>query len=146
MKVINTKVLEKIDFTTKNGTHFDIRLPGRITVISGDSGTGKTLIRKQLKDDAIINEEIEGITDNITVFNLPDNTELSNVKNIKHNFIIIDNGDIILANHKEMIDYINTDFDNQYLIFSRGETGIRTSLSSRGVLRKNANEIKAIFD
>lgn len=145
MTVINTRIIEKIDFTD-NGVHFNVSLPGRVTVLSGNNASGKTLLRQRFKMKSILEAEMHGLEDKVVTFDIFDNHDLQQVKDIKHKFIIIDNGDSLLATHNSLVDYINADFDNQYLIFSRGETGIRTNPNNRGRLVANGKEIKAVFD
>ena len=144
MTIIKTRIIERIDIT-KKGVHFNVELPGRITVVSGESGTGKTFLRKAIKDDAILNEELSGVEDTVIEFSVTGNSDLNQIKNVEHKLIIIDNADILLEKYRDLVPCINSNFHNQYLILSRGETGIRTHPNYRGVLTANGKEIKAKF-
>ena len=146
MNITSTILIKNIDFTDKNGVHFGVNLPGRVTVLSGDSATGKTLLWHRLKTQAIIDEDTLGVKDIIEIFTSDRNNDLEMVRHLKGKLIIIDNGDILLHGHKDLADYINCDFDNQYLIFSRGDTGISTNPKYRGKMIANGKEIKAIFN
>lgn len=57
-----------LDFTDANGVHFIVSLPGRVTVLSGDNATGKTLLRKleerlEIRGGQILETVIKGFVD-----------------------------------------------------------------------------------
>ena len=90
----------------------DFEFDNNITILMGESGTGKTASYSFIADDMALD-------DRIVCFNYRDNQ-----KNIKEEllrlngkFVVIDNIDIILD--EEARKYISTDLNNQYLLIGR---------------------------
>ena len=96
-------------------TLIDLKFNSRITVISGDSGTGKSFIYRALVNSSRA-ESVDGLQ--TACFNYTNVDFVSdNIRKCHGALIVIDNADIILS--KEDRDYIIDDIDNQYIIFSR---------------------------
>lgn len=90
----------------------DFEFDNNITILMGESGTGKTASYSFIADEMALD-------DRIVCFNYRDNQ-----KNIKEEllrlngkFVVIDNIDIILD--EEARKYISTDLNNQYLLIGR---------------------------
>ena len=108
--------------------NFEIELEKRITIISGDSATGKSLLYKTIEAHEGLNSKDKFLTINHR------NTGLTSVgfrdmlRGLKDKIIIIDNSDIIL--NDSMKEFINYDEDNKYIILGRKTEGIRTTPNS----------------
>lgn len=93
---------KKVDFTFKNN----------ITILMGDSGTGKTAIFSFIRECMAINPQI-------LCFNYLNYQK--DIKEILHNtegkLVVIDNADILLDDDTRK--YISLDDKNQYLIMGR---------------------------
>jgi len=95
-------------------TIFDLELRGRITIIDGDSGKGKTFLCNLLQDKIILNtDEFK----DIVVINYLTKDRLDSINRYKGKLIVIDNADVILD--KEQVGFINSDRENQYIIMTR---------------------------
>lgn len=110
-----------IQFEDKYTNKFKIQLKGRVTIVTGDSASGKTLLCSRLKnikhDKNISNQKYRA--DNILLVN-EDN--IGGITNQKQKLIIIDRADQVLTD--DIVDNINRDGDNRYLIFTRKPTGL----------------------
>ena len=108
--------------------HLDIR--GSIILIHGKTSSGKSYIVYCIK------KEIEGINSstpisgNDSVYSKIDifdyrNSDIDKIKTISGELIIIDNADRIINGRKDIIDYINNDESNQYIIIGRDFRGFQ---------------------
>ena len=100
---------------------YDLVFDDRITLVGGDSGTGKTVLYEMLEDLRF--------TDNL----------LETLKQCRGNFIVIDNADILL--NDEIRRFINFEFSNQYMLFSRNCDGLNVSDKSFKILKVEGNRI-----
>ena len=132
-----------IDFIDTNSTRYSLKLRGNKTIIMGASASGKSLLCTRLHD--IIMDRNTGLkpyeANNVFVVN-EDN--INKLKSIKNKLIIIDRADLLL--NKNMIDYINHDSNNRYLIFARKPLGINLSPNYFGRLIKNDNTIEIEYE
>lgn len=102
-----------INFIDCNGINFYIHLKGNKNIVTGKSGTGKTLMCVRLKELQADNVYVAG-ADNI-----------SKIAEVKDKLIVIDRADIILD--KTTVKAINNDSSNRYLIFARKPLGIEVT-------------------
>lgn len=105
-----------LDITDKNGNRFKLELRGRITIITGESSTGKTYLFNLLKE-----AKQQGLTDNIEIIT-KDNVNL--IKEMEHKLIVIDNAEKVLSDKD--VKFINS-IDgtlNRYLIMTRTSLGL----------------------
>jgi ABC-type dipeptide/oligopeptide/nickel transport system ATPase component len=124
----------KLYLSTNNVT-FDIQLRGLITLVEGDSATGKSLLcnvitklQKAVKGNtAIVSTDGDvPIVENILCIDYQyegseaDLINLLSSQEHKNKLIIIDNADTILYGKPNVVQFINLDRRNTYLIFSRG--------------------------
>lgn len=132
-----------LKFCDRQGNQFELQMRGRKTIVKGNSGTGKTLIVKRLTD-IIENEDVNGLkvseysADNIVIL---DRRNISMLQFIKGKLIIIDRADLILTDEK-VIEFINADFDNRYLIFARHPMGLRITPNYVGDLYREGKTIR----
>ena len=99
---------------------YDLVFDDRITLVGGDSGTGKTVLYEMLED-------------------LRFTDEYKTLKQCRGNFIVIDNADILL--NDEIRRFINFEFSNQYMLFSRNCDGLNVSDKSFKILKVEGNRI-----
>ncbi len=90
----------------------DFKFTNNITVLTGDSGTGKTAAFSFIKECMALNPDI-------MCLNYLDYQKdiASMIKSAKRKLIVIDNADVLLDD--DMRKYIAVDDKNQYLIIGR---------------------------
>ena len=76
--------------------------------------------------------------DNQLIYSKSDNL-LETLKQCRGNFIVIDNADILL--NDEIRRFINFEFSNQYMLFSRNCDGLNVSDKSFKILKVEGNRI-----
>ena len=129
-------ILEELNYTTIHGVSVYIPFFDRITVIGGDSSSGKSFVKDTAKE--AYNDIGVRI---IEVFDYSSPVDLDMLKNLSGRLIIMDNADIFLRNDLDLRTHINRDGRNQYLLFMRTENGIDASadnyaeLHEEGLLR-----------
>ena len=108
--------------STADGIVFDLDIRPSITIIHGDSGTGKTLLCSLISEaKRTPNGEALGIVGVNNVFIAEDKKAVQEAFTSENNLIIIDYADDILTT--EDVEYINHDTLNHYLIFARRALG-----------------------
>ena len=107
-------------------------------MITGEAGTGKSLVYSILKELSAENKEIK-------CFNyLEINTNYKNsIKRSKRKLFIIDNADILLDD--KMRNYIALDSTNQYIIIGRDPTGLQLTADEIYELNSEKKVDKTIF-
>lgn len=113
---------------------YDLVFDDRITLVGGDSGTGKTVLYEML-EDLRLTEDYKAIK----LFNYKSDQLLETIKQCRDNFIVIDNADILLDD--EVRRFINFEFSNQYMLFLRNCDGLNVSDKSFKVLQLAHNKI-----
>ena len=113
---------------------YDLIFDERITLVGGDSGTGKTVLYEILEDLRLTDQYKA-----IKMFNYKSDNLLEAVKQCKDNFIVIDNADILI--NDEIRRFINFEFSNQYMLFLRNCDGLNVSDKSFKVLKLEDNRI-----
>lgn len=106
----------------------------RITLVGGDSGTGKTVLYDML-EDLKQTEEYNAIK----LFNYKSEDVLEKLKQCRNNFVVIDNADILMDD--EVRRFINFEFSNQYMLFLRNCDGLNVSDKSFKVMKFESNMI-----
>lgn len=107
---------------------YDLVFEDRITLVGGDSGTGKTVLYEMLEDLRLTVKYKA-----IKLYNYKSDNLLESIKQCKNNFIVIDNADILM--NDEIRKFINFEFSNQYMLFLRNCDGLNVSDMSFKVLR-----------
>ena len=113
---------------------YDLIFDERITLVGGDSGTGKTVLYEMLEDLRFTDEYKA-----IKLFNYKSDNLLEAVKQCRDNFIVIDNADILIDD--DIRRFINFESSNQYMLFLRNCDGLNVSDKSFKVLKLNNNRI-----
>lgn len=128
----------RLKFADKNGNKFNLKFKGNKTIVSGDSATGKTLICTLLNNiSKDKNKSLKPYSaDNVFILS-DDNVE--KLVNQKNKLIIVDRAEFILTD--KIVDFINADRENRYLLFLRKAMGIELSPNHFAELKKNDNEI-----
>lgn len=102
----------------------------RITLVRGDSATGKTYLYQLLEDLKMTEEYCK-----IKMFNYKSDNFHNELKECRNRFIVIDNADTILNDHDRK--FINFEGSNQYLLFLRNCDGLNLSPGSFTVLKED---------
>ena len=113
---------------------YDLVFEDRITLVGGDSGTGKTILYEMLEDLKLTNEYYAK-----KLFNYKSENILENLEKCRNNFIVIDNADILIDD--DIRRFINFEFSNQYMLFLRNCDGLNVSDKSFKVLKLEDNKI-----
>ncbi len=113
---------------------YSLEFDDRITLVGGDSGTGKTVLYEMLEDIRLTDEYRS-----IKLYNYKSDNFLESIKQCKGNFIVIDNADILI--NDEVRKFINFEFSNQYMLFLRNCDGLNVSDKSFKVLKFDNNRI-----
>jgi ABC-type bacteriocin/lantibiotic exporter with double-glycine peptidase domain len=113
---------------------YDLEFEDRITLVGGDSGTGKTVLYEILEDLRLTDEYKA-----IKLFNYKSDNLLEAIKQCRDNFIVMDNADILI--NDEIRRFINFEFSNQYMLFLRNCDGLNVSEKSFKVLKLDNNRI-----
>ena len=113
---------------------YDLVFEDRITLVGGDSGTGKTVLYEMLEDLKLTNEYHA-----IKLFNYKSENILENLEKCRNNFIVIDNADILIDD--DIRRFINFEFSNQYMLFLRNCDGLNVSDKSFKELKLKNNKI-----
>ena len=113
---------------------YELSFEDRITLVGGDSGTGKTVLYEMLEDLKLTDAYLA-----INLFNYKSENLLENLKKCRNNFIVIDNADILM--NDDIRRFINFEFSNQYMLFLRNCDGLNVSDKSFKVLKLVDNKI-----
>lgn len=113
---------------------YDLAFEDRITLVGGDSGTGKTVLYEILEDLRLTDQYKA-----MKLFNYKSDHFSESVKQCRDNFIVIDNADILIDD--EVRKFINFEFSNQYMLFLRNCDGLNVSDKSFKVLKFDKNRI-----
>ena len=113
---------------------YDLEFDDRITLVGGDSGTGKTVLYEMLEDIRLTDEY-----KSIKLFNYKSDNLIESIKQCRDSFIVVDNADILI--NDEVRRFINFEFSNQYMLFLRNCDGLNVSVKSFKVLKFDNNRI-----
>lgn len=108
---------------------YNLTLDERITLVRGDSATGKTYLYQML-EDLKMTEKYHAIK----LFNYKSDDFHHNLKQCRDKFIVIDNADLLLDNTDRQ--FINFEASNQYLLFARNCDGLNLSEKSFMLLKE----------
>ena len=113
---------------------YDLTFDDRITLVGGDSGTGKTVLYEMLEDIRLTDEYKA-----IKLFNYKSDDFLEVIKQCRDSFIVIDNADCMI--NDDVRRFINFELSNQYMLFLRNCDGLNVSDKSFKVLKLDNNRI-----
>lgn len=106
---------------------YSLEFLDRITLVRGDSATGKTYLYQML-EDLKLTERYQ----DIRLFNYKSEDFHNSLKRCRGKFVVIDNADLLL--NAEDRKFINFETGNQYLLFARNCDGLNLSADSFTVL------------
>ena len=113
---------------------YDLAFEDWITLVGGDSGSGKTVFYEILEDLKLTDEYHA-----IKLFNYRSENVQKNLEKYRNNFIVIDNAAILIDD--DIRRFINFEFSNQYMLFLRNCDGLNVSDKSFKVLKLEDNKI-----
>ena len=123
----------------------DITLTKHITILDGESGTGKTFLydlilqyQNEQRDDRILCLNIDNAADSWGGF------ALERMKKIKNGLVFIDHADDVLRNRK-LYEYMLLDRENHYIIASR-IYGEKYSELANVVVENNCVQVKYLIN
>lgn len=109
---------------------YSLKFSDRITLIRGDSATGKTYLYQML-EDLKLTEQYQ----DIRLFNCKSEDFHNNLKRCRGKLVVIDNADLLLNDEDRR--FINFETENQYLLFARNCDGLNLSADSFTVLTES---------
>lgn len=107
---------------------YDLLFDDRITLVGGDSGTGKTVLYEMLEDLRLTDPYKA-----IKLFNYKSDDFKETLKQCKNMFVVVDNADILIDD--DVRRFINFEFSNQYMLFLRNCDGLNVSDKSFKILK-----------
>ena len=113
---------------------YNLEFDDRITLVGGDSGTGKTVLYEMLEDLRLTNEYKA-----IKLFNYKSDNFSKSIEQCRDSFIVVDNADNLI--NDEVRRFINFEPSNQYMLFLRNCDGLNVSGKSFKVLKFDNNRI-----
>lgn len=113
---------------------YNLMFYDRITLVRGDSATGKTYLYQMLEDLRMTKEFSA-----IRLFNYKTEDFHESLEKCRDKFVVIDNADILLE--AEDKQFINFERSNQYMLFLRNCDGLNLSANSFTILDKQENVI-----
>lgn len=126
-------IYEKITFKA-DPFLYNLEFDDRITLVGGDSGTGKTVLYEML-DDLKLTDQYSAIK----LFNYRTEKMKECLMRCQDSFIVIDNADILIDD--DIRRFINFEFSNQYMLFLRNCDGLNVSDKSFKVLCTKGDKI-----
>lgn len=102
---------------------YNLEFEDSITLVGGDSGTGKTFLYNML-EDLRLTEEFSAIH----LYNYKTADRIEEITELRNSFIVMDNADILLTD--ALRHFINFEPTNQYMLFSRQCSGLFVSKKS----------------
>ena len=126
-------IYEKITFKA-DPFLYNLEFDDRITLVGGDSGTGKTVLYEML-DDLKLTDQYSAIK----LFNYRTENMKECLMRCQDSFIVIDNADILIDD--DIRRFINFEFSNQYMLFLRNCDGLNVSDKSFKVLCTKGDKI-----
>lgn len=135
--------VDRLQYATVTGIQIDVELRNRVTVVAGDSATGKSFLYQMLKKQRNYDRSCDRDTiySNMVFMSQSDGDKIEDILECTNRFIIIDNGDILLGEHHEIGEIITGDYTNQYLIFARGFVGIQVPPNCYAYMVRDKNRI-----
>jgi len=115
-------IYDTIEFQAAPFSYF-LAFFDRITLVRGDSATGKTYLYQML-EDLRMTKEYQAIK----LFNYKAEDFHENLKKCKDRFVVVDNADLLLE--EEDRRFINFNSSNQYMLFARNCDGLNLSAGS----------------
>ena len=113
---------------------YNLEFDDRITLVGGDSGTGKTVLYEMLEDIRLTDKYRA-----IRLFNYKTDNFLEAIKLCRDSFVVIDNADYLI--NDDVRRFINFELSNQYMLFLRNCDGLNVSDKSFKVLRFDNSRI-----
>lgn len=126
-------IYHTIDFRAEPFSYF-LEFFDRITLVRGDSATGKTYLY-QILDDLRLTPKYNAIK----LYNYKTENFHESLKSCRDKFIVIDNGDLLLD--QEDRRFINFECSNQYMLFLRNCDGLNLSAGSFMFLKEERYQV-----
>jgi hypothetical protein len=128
----------ELSLITKNNIQFSLLLRPRVTIIRGNSATGKTLLWKTIETIKRTEKEItvaQSVSDIELVNRYTDEDKIEKILSSGGKLIIIDNADMLFRNLPWLAESITDSTDNHFLIFSRDTANLGVTPNHYGELK-----------
>lgn len=136
---------KSLDFVTKDGIRFNFNLREHITMLSGDSGVGKSYFVDVLEEKVSnFHNSVISSYDFTSIKIIRESFEVNMLNLFSQALIIIDKADIILTEaHRE---FIHNDENNLYLIIGRNADFLDLTPDCFAVLKQEGQEVFLEYD
>lgn len=121
-------IYNTIEFRADPFSYF-LSFTDRITLVRGDSATGKTYLYQMLEDLKMTKEYQK-----LKLFNYKSEEFHSDLKKCRDKFVVIDSADLLLDDADR--NFINFNSGNQYMLFARNCDGLNLSAHSFVILNE----------
>jgi len=129
---------------TKNGIRFVLPLRPKVTVVKGDSATGKTLLWKTIETIKKTEKDMasEKLAHNIELINrYTDEDKIETLLAGSDKLIIIDNADMLFRVLPQLAENIADSAGNHFLVFSRDTADLGVTPNHYGEFYVEGKEI-----
>lgn len=126
-------IYNQIEFKATPFSYF-LEFSSRITLVRGDSATGKTYLYQNLEDVKLLPQY-----HNIKLLNYKSDNFHDELVKCRNKFIVIDNADILLTDKDKQ--FINFEKSNQYMLFMRNCDGLNLTPDSFTILNDQDYQI-----
>jgi hypothetical protein len=115
-----------IKFHQGIGPSIDLHLRGRVNVVCGAIGSGKSYVYKLLEE--LSAPMLEGNDDLLKANGMPkmlflnalsSEGQINELYSTKERLVVIDNADYLLKKNSTLSDFINEDYYNTYIVYMR---------------------------
>jgi hypothetical protein len=138
----------ELSLTTKENICFTLRLRPKVTVIMGNSATGKSLLWKTVETIKRTEKDMtaERIASDIELINRhTDADKIKNYLSLSGKLIIIDNADMLFKELPWLADSITDSADNHFLVFSRDTAGLGVTPNHYGEFHVNGKTVSVEY-
>ncbi len=129
-------IYDTIEFCVEPFSYF-LSFADRITLVRGDSATGKTYLYQMLEDLKMTKEYRK-----IKLFNYKSEEFHKDLKKCRDKFIVVDNADLLLDDADR--SFINFEPSNQYMLFARNCDGLNLSAESFTILKETDYKVSLL--
>lgn len=123
--------------------HFTLKVKSNLTAILGDSGSGKTLFAKALKNKVVAEHTI----DNYCFFDYSSRVAdiVDSIQKSVNKIFIIDNADLLLQTNINWARLLHKNNTNTYLIFTRDPFAFGIPYEGIARLVRTGNCIQTVY-
>ena len=112
---VDTLEIDLVDISAR------LKLRDRKIVIDGDTATGKSLLVSAIERKRNVSRK-DVLWSKVEIFGYRQSDNLAKIRELSNKIIVIDNANLLMS--ADDVDYINSDYKNQYIIIGRYLKGL----------------------